>query len=43
MRRTLRAVAGDDLVADFEFGLRIILAGLEDASDGLCEEAVRPG
>ena len=43
MRRTLRAVAGDDLVADFEFGLRIILAGLEYASGGLCEEAVRPG
>ena len=42
MRRTLRAVAGDELKADFEFGLRTILAGLEDAPGGRRGEAARP-
>lgn len=34
MRRTLKAVASDDLMSDFEFGLQTILKGLESASDG---------
>jgi hypothetical protein len=29
MRRTLEALSGEDLGTDFEFGLEVVLAGLE--------------
>ncbi len=33
MRRTLGALAGEDLGTDFEFGLEVVLAGLEATAD----------
>ena len=37
MRRTFEALAGEGLATDFEFGLEVVLAGLE-ATAGRCDE-----
>jgi AcrR family transcriptional regulator len=39
MRRTLEALPGEDLRTDFEFGLEVVLTGLEESH---CDKAAKP-